>query len=71
MIPIALWNECDFVLQINFTIATTPGKMNTAADFQSQKETDPNENIILKIQEDVPMQSIEVNIQSTGITQED
>ena len=33
MIPPPLWNACDFVLQINFTIAHIPGKMNTAADF--------------------------------------
>ena len=33
MIPPPLWNACDFVRQINFTIAHIPGKMNTAADF--------------------------------------
>ena len=32
-IPPPLWNACDFVLQLNFTIAHIPGKMNTAADF--------------------------------------
>ena len=30
-------------MQFNFTIAHIPGKMNTAADFLSQLETDPNE----------------------------
>ena len=43
MIPPPLWNACDFVLQFNFTIAHIPGKMNTAADFLSRLEMDPNE----------------------------
>ena len=33
MIPPPLWIACDFVLQLNFTIAHIPGKMNTAAEF--------------------------------------
>ena len=71
MIPPPLWNACDFVLQINFTIAHIPEKMNTAADFLSRLEMDPNEKIILKIREDIPTKPIEVNIESTGITQEE
>ena len=71
MIPPPLWNACDFVLQISFTIAHIPGKMNTAADFLSQLEMDPNEKIILKNREDIPTKPIEVNIESTGIAQEE
>ena len=71
MIPPPLWNACDFVLQFNFTIAHIPGKMNTAADFLSRLEMDPNEKIILKIREDIPIKPIEVNIESTGIAQEE
>ena len=71
MIPPPLWNACDFVLQFIFTIAHVPGKMNSTADFLSCLEVDPNEKLILKIQEDVPTQTIEVNIQSTGLTQDD
>ena len=71
MIPPPLWNACDFVLQFNFTIAHIPGKMNTAADFLSRLELDPNEKIILKIREDIPTKPIEVNIESTGIAQEE
>ena len=72
MIPPRLWNACDFVLQFNFTIAHIPGKMNTAADFLSLLEMDPNEKkIILKIREDIPTKPIEVNIESTGIAQEE
>ena len=43
MIPPPLWNACDFVLKFNFTLAHIPGKMNTAADFLSRLEIDPNE----------------------------
>ena len=71
MIPPPLWNACDFVLQFNFTIAHIPGKMNTAADFSSRLEMDHNEKIVLKIREDIPTKSIEVNIEPTGIAQEE
>ena len=71
MIPPPLWNTCDFVLQFNFTIAHIPDKMNTAADFLSRLEIDPNEKIILNIRKDIPTKPIEVNIESTGIAQEE
>ena len=71
MIPPPLWNTCDSVLQINFTIAHIPGKKNTAADFLSRLEMEPNEKIFLKIREDIPTKPIEVNIESTGIAQEE
>ena len=71
MIPPPLWNACDFVLQFNFTIAHLPGKINTAAYFLSRLEMDPNEKIILKIREDIPTKPIEVNIESSGIAQEE
>ena len=71
LIPPALWNACDFVLQLNFTIAHITGKRNTAAHLSSRLEIDPNEKLNLKIREDVPTQPIEVNIQSTGIAEED
>ena len=71
MIPPPLWNACDFVLQFNFTIAHIPGKMYTAADFLFRLEIDPNEKIILKNREDIPTKPIEVNIESTGIAQEE
>ena len=71
MIPTPLWNACDFVLQFNFTIAHNPGKMNTAADFLSRLKMDPNEKIILKVREDIPTKPIDVNIESTGIAQEE
>ena len=70
LIPPTLWNACDFVLQFKFTIAHIPGKMNTAADFLSRLEMDPNEKIVFKIREDIPTKPIEVNTETTGIAQE-
>ena len=71
MIPPPLWNSCDFVMQFNFTIAHIPGKMNTAADFLSRLEMDPTEKKTLKVREYIPTKSIEMNIESTGIAQEE
>ena len=71
MIPSYLWNACDFVLQFNFTFAHIPGKMYTAANFLCRLDMDPNEKTILKVREDIPTKPIEVNIESTGIAQEE
>ena len=77
MIPPPFWNACDFVLQFNFTIAQIAGKMNTAADFLSSLEMVNekiiwrNEKIILKIREDNRTKPIELNIDSTGIAQDE
>ena len=45
--------------------------MNKAADFLSRLEMDPNEELTLKNREDFPTKSIEVNIESTSIAQEE
>ena len=58
MIPPPLWNACGFILQFNFTNADIPGKKNTAADFLSRLEMDPNEKIFLKIREDITTKPI-------------
>ena len=46
-------------------------KKNTAADFLSRLEIDANEKLILKIREDIATKPIEVNIELTGIAQEE
>ena len=69
--PPPLRNACDFVLQFNLTIAHNPRKMNNSADFFSRLEIYPNEKIFLNFREDLPTKPIEVNIKSTGITQEE
>ena len=70
MILPPFWNACDFVLQFNFAIAHIPGKTKTTAGFSSRLEMDPNERKTSKIEEDIPMKPIEVNIDFTGIAQE-
>ena len=45
LIPPALWNACDYVLQYNFVISHVAGSMNTAADFLSRTEVNPFENL--------------------------
>ena len=69
-IPPPLSNACDFVFFF-FIIAQFPEKMNTPVDFLHSLENDTNENFLLRVQEDVSTQPIEINIQSIGITQED
>ena len=71
LIPPALWNACDYVLQYNFVIAHVAGSMNTAADFLSQTEVNPIEKLEMNIRKDIQTKAIEVNIQSTGIVEEE
>ena len=71
MIPPALWNACDHVLQYNFVIAHVAGSMNTAADFLSRTEVDPTEKPEMTIRNDIHTKAFEVNIQSTGIVEEE
>ena len=71
LIPPALWNACDYVLQYNFVIAHVAGSMNTAADFLSRTEVNPTEKLEMSIRNDIHTKAIEVNIQSTGTVEEE
>ena len=71
IIPPALWNACDYVLQYNFVIAHVAGAMNTAADFLSRAEWNPTEKLEMNIRNDVNTKATEVNIQSTGVAEEE
>ena len=71
IIPPALWNACDFVLQFRFTIAHVPGKMNTAADFLSRLDLHPKEKVHLTIRDDITTTPIQVNIQSSDVAEEE
>ena len=70
MIPPALWNACDFVLQNNFVSARVARSMNTAADFLSSTEVDPSEKIKMTIRNVVHTKAIEASSQSSGIVEE-
>ena len=71
LIPPALWNACDYVLQYNFVIAHVAGSMNTAAAFLSRTEVNPIEKLEMSIRNDIQTKAIEVNIQSSGIGEEE
>ena len=53
IIPPALWNACDYVLQYNFVIAHVAGAMNTAADFLSRTEINPTEKLEMNLRNDI------------------
>ena len=69
IIPPALWNASDYVLQYNFVIAHVAGAMNTAADFLSRTEINPTEKLEMNLRNDIQTKAIEVNIQSSGIAE--
>ena len=71
MIHPALWNACDFVLQYNFVIAHVPGAMNSAADYLSRAEIKATEKLEMTIRNDISIQTVDVHIQSKGITEEE
>ena len=71
IIPPALWNACDYVIQFNFVIAHIPGAQNTAADYLSRLEVDPKDKLVMKIREDVQTVPIEINVQSAWVSQEE
>ena len=70
-IPPALWNACDYVLQVNFKIAHIAGSVNTAADFLSRLEPKVTEKIRLKIREDIHTTPIEVTTSSSDVADEE
>ena len=71
IVPPALWNARDYVIQFNFVIAHIPGARNTAADLLSRLEADLKDNIVMKFREDVQTLPIEINVQSAGVSQEE
>ena len=70
-IPPTLWNACDYVLQFNFHIMHVAGTQNTAADFLSRIDLNPKEKVELKIRNDITIQPIQVNLQSTDVADEE
>ena len=70
-IPPALWNACDYVLQVNFKIAHIAGSVNSAADFLSRLELKVTEKIRLKIREDIQTTPIEVTTSSSDVADEE
>ena len=71
VMPPALWNACDYVLQFNFKIAHIAGSVNNAADFLSRLELKVTEEICLKIREDIHTTPIEVTTSSSDVADEE
>ena len=71
--PPALWNACDYVLQFKFHIMLVACSQNTASDFLSRLELSPKEKVHLKLKflDDILTSSIEVNLQSSGVADEE
>ena len=66
-----LWNACDYVLQFSFHIMHVAGTQNTAADFLSRIDLNPKEKVELKIRNDITIQPIQVNLQSTDVADDE
>ena len=71
IVPQALWNACDHVIQFKFVKAHIPGAQNTAADYLSRLEADPKDKLLMKIRDDVQTLSIEIHVQSAGVSREE
>ena len=58
------WNCLDRVLSFNFELAYIPGKANSAADFLSYMQTDPNLTLQIKLTDHVPVREIEIETEA-------
>ena len=70
-IPPTLWNACDYVLQINFPIMHLASTQKTAADFSSRIDLNLEEKVELKIENDITIRPIQVNLQSPDVADEE
>ena len=60
----SLWNCLDRVLSFNILLAHIPGKANSAADFLSRMQTDPNLTLQIKLTDHVPVREIEIETEA-------
>ena len=67
--PLSFWIACDYVLQYNFVLAHVLEVMNTAVDFLPG--ANPSEKHDIIIRNDITTKAIQMNIQSTGVTEEE
>ena len=71
IIPPTLWNACDYVLQYNFVIAHIPGGDQHGSRLFIRVELNPVGKLEFAIRDDIRVQPIEVNIQSSGVAEEE
>ena len=63
IVPPALWNACDYVIQFYFVVALIPGAQNTAVDYLSRLEADPKVRLVLRIRDDAQTVPMVINVQ--------
>ena len=54
----------DRVLSFNFLLAHLPGKANSAADFRSRMQTDPNLTLQIKLTDHVLIRELEIETEA-------
>ena len=60
----SLWNCLDRVLSFNILLAHFPGKANSAADFLSRMQTDPNLTLQIKLTDHVPVRENDIETEA-------
>ena len=63
-IPPKLWNYCNQTLQFEFVLAHVPGTENPAADYLSRLDIRPEERIHLKLNDEIPVFHVEIDLAS-------
>ena len=70
-IPPKLWNHCDQALQFDFVLAHVPGVENPAADYLSRLDINPEDRIHLKLNDQIPVHYIEIDLAAKTPKQDD
>ena len=70
-IPPKLWNHCDQALQFDFVLAHVPGVEIPAADYLSRLDINPEDRIHLKLNDQIPVHYIEIDLAAKTPKQDD
>ena len=69
--PPKLWNLCDQTLQIDYVLAHLSGVENPAADYLYRLDINPEDRIHLKLNDQIPVQFIEIDLAAKTPKQDD
>ena len=70
-IPPKLWNYCDQALHFDFVLAHVPGVENPAVDYLSRINIHPKDKIHLKLHDEIPVFTVEIDLASKTPKQDD
>ena len=70
-IPPKLWNYCDQALQFDFVLAHVPDVENPEADNLSRLDKNPRDRIHLKLNDEIPVYKVEIDLASKTPKQDD